>query len=60
MRWPGACISAKDTEGRDMVVRRGFPTCALGLYRLEVAHWAEVDARCATLLGLFIPPFGKS
>ncbi len=56
----GGLISAKDTEGRDMVVLRGFPTCALGLYQLEVASWAEVDARCATLLGLFIPPFGKS
>jgi phosphohistidine phosphatase len=52
-------ISSGDTKGRDLVVRRGFPTCALGLYRLEIAAWAELDARCATLLGLFIPPFAK-
>lgn len=52
-------ISAGDTKGRDQVVHRGFPTCALGVYRLEIAAWPEVDARCATLLSLFIPPFGK-
>ena len=55
----GGLISAEDTKGRDLVVQRGFPTCALGVYRLDVATWAEVDAQCATLLGLFIPPFGK-
>jgi phosphohistidine phosphatase len=53
-------ITAEDTKGRDLVVQRGFPTCALGVYRLEVDAWAEVGAQCATLLGLFIPPFGKS
>ena len=52
-------ISAGDTAGRDLVVRLGFPTCALGVYRLDIAAWAEVDADCAKLLGLFIPPFGK-
>jgi phosphohistidine phosphatase len=52
-------IAPEDTHGRDLVVRRGFPTCALGVYRLNVAVWADVDGRCATLLGLFIPPFGK-
>jgi len=31
----------------------------LGVYRLEIATWSEVDAQCATLLGLFIPPFHK-
>ena len=56
----GGLISAEDTKGRDLAVRRGFPTCALGLYRLEIAAWTEVDAQCATLLGLFIPPFGKT
>ncbi len=56
----GGLISAEDTKGRDLALRRGFPTCALGLFRLEIATWTEVDARCGTLLGLFIPPFGKS
>jgi phosphohistidine phosphatase len=55
----GGLISVEDTKGRDLVVRRGFPTCALGVYRLDIAAWAEVDAQCGTLLGLFIPPFGK-
>jgi phosphohistidine phosphatase len=50
-------ISAEDTAGRDLAVRRGFPTCALGIYRFEVTGWADVGARRATLAGLFIPPF---
>jgi phosphohistidine phosphatase len=49
----------EDTHGRDLVARRGFPTCALGVYRLKVAGWADVQGQCATLLGLFVPPFGK-
>jgi len=49
----------EDKDGRDLVARRGFPTCALGVYRLNVAGWAEVQGQCATLLGLFVPPFGK-
>jgi phosphohistidine phosphatase len=53
-------ISSQDTKGSDLVTRRGFPTCALGVYRLNIAAWAEVDGRCATLLGLFIPPFDRS
>jgi phosphohistidine phosphatase len=56
----GGLITAEDTKGRDLVVRRGFPTCALGVYRLGVDTWAEVGAECATLRGLFIPPFAKS
>lgn len=50
-------ISRQDRPGRDVVVRRGFPTCALGVYRLNIAAWADVQGRCATLLGLFVPPF---
>jgi phosphohistidine phosphatase len=49
----------EDRHGRDLVARRGFPTCALGVYRLDVAGWADVQGQCATLLGLFVPPFGK-
>ena len=55
----GGLISTGDTKGRAQVVHRGFPTCALGVYSLEIATWSEVDAQCATLLGLFIPPFHK-
>ena len=50
----------RDDDKRDATWRcRGFPTCALGVYRLEVAGWAEVDAKMRQLLGLFIPPFEK-
>jgi hypothetical protein len=31
----------------------------LGVYRLDVAGWADVQGQCATLRGLFVPPFGK-
>jgi phosphohistidine phosphatase len=48
-----------DDEGRDEIVRRGLPTCALGIYRLEVAGWAEVAAESAVLVGLRTPPFGE-
>jgi phosphohistidine phosphatase len=46
-----------DDEGRDEIVRRGFPTCALGIYRLEVARWADVKGQCAVLFDLLTPPF---
>jgi len=52
-------ISPYDKKGRDLVTKRGFPTCALGIYRLDIAAWADVDGRCGTLLGLFIPPFDR-
>jgi phosphohistidine phosphatase len=52
-------IRDEDTEGRDLVVRRGFPTCALAVYRLEVTQWADVAARTATLVALFTPPYGS-
>ncbi len=53
-------ISSQDTKGRSLVTKRGFPTCALGVYRLDIAAWAEVDGRCGILLGLFIPPYDRS
>jgi len=53
-------LSTDDKDGRDLVVIRGFPTCALGLYRLDITRWADVEGQCAQLLGLFIPPFEES
>jgi phosphohistidine phosphatase len=50
-------LDPEDDAGRDLVVRRRFPTCALGVYRLDIARWADLGGRCAHLLGLFIPPF---
>jgi phosphohistidine phosphatase len=46
-------------KGRDKVVRRGFPTCALGVYRLDIARWADVEGGCAALVDLLVPPFEK-
>jgi phosphohistidine phosphatase len=50
-------LRADDDAGRELVVRRGVPTCALAVYRLQVAHWRDLGAQTATLLGLFVPPF---
>jgi phosphohistidine phosphatase len=52
-------LDLDDKEGRDVVVRRGFPTCALGIYRLDIARWADVEGQCAVLSALLIPPFDK-
>jgi phosphohistidine phosphatase len=46
-------------KDRDKVVRRGFPTCALGVYHLEIARWADVEGQCASLVELLTPPFEK-
>ncbi len=53
-----ALISRKDKAGRDLAARRGFPTCALGVYRFAAAAWADVDDHSATLVALLIPPYG--
>jgi phosphohistidine phosphatase len=50
-------IAKRDKPGHDLAVRRGFPTCALGVYVFEVDSWRGVKARGATLAGLIIPPF---
>ena len=50
-------LDPDDAAGRDLVVRRRFPTCALGIYRLDLSHWTDLGGHCAHLLGLFIPPF---
>lgn len=53
-------LSSDDKGGRDLLVRRGFPTCALAVIRLDIAHWADVGARCGVLYDLFTPPFEGS
>jgi phosphohistidine phosphatase len=52
-------IAPADKKGRDLVVRRGFPTCALGIYRFSIDHWADVRGGRGRLVGLFIPPFDQ-
>ncbi len=51
-------LGRKDKD-RETIVRRGFPTCALGIYRLEIARWADVDGQCAVLVELLTPPFDE-
>jgi phosphohistidine phosphatase len=53
-------LSTDDKDGRGVLERRGFPTCALAVVRLDIAHWADVAARCGVLYDLFTPPFDKS
>ena len=35
----------------------GFPTCALAVLGLQVGGWEDVAHGCATLLGVFKPPY---
>jgi phosphohistidine phosphatase len=50
-------ISKDDTAGMAQAIERGFPTCALGVYRFEAASWAEVQAHGGTLAAYCLPPF---
>ena len=53
-----AFIAPSDKKGLGLAARRGFPTCALGIYRFRVGHWREVGLREAKLVALLVPPFG--
>jgi phosphohistidine phosphatase len=52
-------IEPDDKKGRNLVARRGFPTCALGIYRFTIDHWSEMGGGHARLVGLFTPPFDQ-
>jgi phosphohistidine phosphatase len=51
-------IADSDKKGRAAVDRRGFPTCALAIYRFRVESWGQVRAGEAKLVSLFAPPYG--
>jgi phosphohistidine phosphatase len=53
-------LSARDKKGLSATARRGFPTCALGVYAFRVDHWADVASGTATLVALLGPPYPKS
>jgi phosphohistidine phosphatase len=53
-------LLAIDDANREEIVRRSFPTCALAIYRLEVARWVDVGAECAILCELLTPPFDEN
>jgi phosphohistidine phosphatase len=52
-------LALDDKDGRDVVARRGFPTCALAVYRLEIARWADIEGQCAVLVDVLAPPFDE-
>jgi len=54
-----ALIAPNDKKGLSLAARRGFPTCALGVYRFRIDHWSEVDVGGAKLVALLTPPYGK-
>lgn len=50
-------LSPRDQEGLSLAERKGFPTCALGVYSFPVEHWVDVAAGSATLVTLLTPPY---
>jgi len=50
-------IEGSDKKGLALADRRGFPTCALAIYRFRVEHWREVSAKGAKLVELMTPPY---
>ncbi len=50
-------LAAADEAGRSLTARQGFPTCALGVYRLETGGWLDLQAETATLVALLRPPY---
>jgi phosphohistidine phosphatase len=53
-------LARADKKGRDLLVQRGFPTCALAVIRLDVARWSDVGSECGALVELRTPPFGEA
>ena len=53
-----ALISSSDKKGLGLAARRGFPTCALGIYRFGAAGWNDIGLHEANLVTLLVPPFG--
>jgi phosphohistidine phosphatase len=51
-------IADGDKKGLAVATRRGFPTCALGIYRFRVERWRDVGAKGAKLVELMTPPYG--
>jgi phosphohistidine phosphatase len=51
-------IDQADTKGLTLAAKRGFPTCALGIYTFAIDSWRDAEGHSAKLKGLWIPPFG--
>ncbi len=52
-------LSPRDKKGHSLVVRHGFPTCALGVYAFEMERWADVAGGTARLVAMMMPPYGE-
>jgi phosphohistidine phosphatase len=52
-----ALLSPRDEKGMELAMRRGFPTCALGVYTFKTSSWKDVDFGGATLVALMVPPY---
>jgi phosphohistidine phosphatase len=46
-----------DIEGAAGVEARGFPTCAVAVYRLPAGRWLDVAEGTGRLVGVFTPPY---
>ena len=44
-------------DDRLAVEDRGFPTCALAVFRLPAGRWSDVAEGAGQLVGLFTPPY---
>ena len=52
-------IESSDKKGLALVNQRGFPTCALGIYRFRIEQWREVSTKGAKLVELMTPPYDE-
>jgi phosphohistidine phosphatase len=52
-------LLAEGDQARKKLVT-GFPTCALGLYALELETWSGIGAGTARLIGLGTPPYSPT
>jgi len=50
-------LLADGSTDRDDLESAGFPTCGLAVLTLSVDAWEDVTPGCATLAGLFAPPY---
>ena len=50
-------LLAERSTDRDTLAAGGFPTCGVAVLALRVGAWEDVAEGCATLEGLFAPPY---
>ena len=51
-------LAPRDKKNLSLVERRGFPTCALGVYAFKGRRWDDADFEAAKLVALLTPPYG--